>query len=78
MQTYITPVDFVYPVSSKTGKEYGWGIAVYDISDRYWGKRSCRGRYREDPEGSYEKLFLQLKSKLPGVDEKKIKRLLSV
>lgn len=78
MQTYITPVDYVYPVSSKTGKEYGWGIARYDIADDYWGRRSCRGRYREEPEESYEKLLAQLKKKLPGVDEKKIRRLLQI
>lgn len=76
MQTYVTPVDFVYPVSKKSGLEYGWGVAKYDIADNYWGKRLCRGRYKEDPMESYEKLKKHLLKMLPECNEKDIKRLL--
>ena len=76
MQTYITPVDYVYPISSRTGLPYGWGIAKYDIADDYWGKRACRGKYKEEPEESYNKLIKHLLRMLPECTEKDIKRLL--
>lgn len=76
METYITPVDFVYPISKKTGLPYGWGIAKYDTADGYWGKRACRSRYKEDPQDSYSKLEAHLLKMLPECTDKDIKRLL--
>ena len=76
MMTYITPVEFVYPISRKTGSEYGWGIAKYDIAEHHWGRKACRGKYKEEPEESYEKLMKHLLKMLPECDEKDIKRLL--
>ena len=76
METYVTPIDFEYMVSKKTGELYGWGVARYDVSDRYWGEELCRSKYSEEPEESFEHIFARMKEICPEADKRKLKSLI--
>lgn len=76
MQTYVTPIDFEYMVSKKTGEEYGWGVARYDVSDRYWGEELCRSKYSEAPETSFEHILARASEICPEADNRQLKNLI--
>lgn len=74
MQCYVEPVNFEYQ-KAKDGKEYGWGVARYGLSDQ-WYDGLGREAYERAPKESFERILAQLEKKLPGADPKELKKLL--
>lgn len=75
MQTYILPQSFEYKKDRK-GREYGWGVARYTLSEDWLGRKACRSRYKEDPQTSFRKMLDRLEDILPDADEEQLIRLL--
>ena len=73
MQTYLCISDFVYRVD-KTGKEYGWGVALYTTPESLFGEEAlfCP----RTPEESRERIFAHLSSLLPQASEQQIMKIL--
>lgn len=70
---YLLITDFVYE-TGKDGKPYGWGTALYDTPERFFGDAFRETVYLRTPEESRERLFVHLRSLLPEADEKAIRR----
>ena len=77
MQTYVIAADFEYAVN-KNGREYGWGIARYSSAESLFGAELIRSCYKYRPEESFAFILDRLKKSLPGVEEKKIIKLISI
>ena len=77
MQTYVLAADFEYAVN-KNGREYGWGIARYSSPESLFGAGLIRSCYKYRPEESFAFILDRLKKSLPGVEEKKIIKLISI
>lgn len=75
MQTYLVPVDYVYP-RRKDGTEYGWGLCVYDLAEKYWPEALCRSAYGRRPAASLERMQAHLETVLPEAAPQAIVRLL--
>ena len=76
-QCYVLISDFRY-AEDKFGNEYGWGIAEYSTPEKFFGRKFTDKVYNRTPEESYDRLFRQLKKILPGVEDKQLKKILSV
>ncbi len=74
-QGYVLISDFVYE-RSRTGQEYGWGIAQYSTPELYFGEGWREQAYRRRPEESYERLLAHLRQLLPQAGETALRKLL--
>ncbi len=64
MTGYVNIADFSYPLD-KTGKPYGWGLAVYTTPEAFFGEDFLSRVYRTTPEASGEAIFSHLQTLLP-------------
>lgn len=78
MQTYIGVTEFKYKVAKKTGKQYGWGVAVLDTAEHCWGEEMCRGAYHRSPEDSLERIMDKLSQGLPECEAKEMMKLIKL
>lgn len=76
MQTYVGVTEFRYKVDSKTGKTYGWGVAVLDTAENCWGKELCTAAYKRDPDESLERLLEKLSCSLPDCNRASLMKLI--
>ncbi len=73
MQTYLCIADFAYRVD-KTGKEYGWGVALYTTPETQFGEAvaACP----RSPEESRERILEHLSDLFPHASEKQLFRVI--
>lgn len=76
MQTYLGVTEFKYKIAKKTGRPYGWGVAVLDTAEHCWGEELCRGAYHRIPEESLERILEKLSQSLPECKEADIMKLI--
>lgn len=74
MMTYILPVSFEL-MTDRSGKEYGWGVARYVVTEKRFGELA-RSEYKTDPEESFEKLMARMRELNPKTDEKTLLKLI--
>lgn len=75
MQTYVNISDFRYR-TTKAGKQYGWGVALYSTPEKSLGEELLTAGYARQPAESKERIFTHLKKLLPKAEEKAIWRLI--
>lgn len=71
MQGYVVTSDFVY-AEARDGRAYGWGLARYAVSERFFGEEFSRRMYQRSPEESKKRMEEYLKGFLPHAAEKNI------
>lgn len=74
-QTYVLISDFVYE-RSKSGKEYGWGVARYATPEQFFGPSFRETVYKRKPEESRERIMEHLQKLFPQADEAALKKVL--
>ena len=74
-QGYITITDFVYQLD-RYGQPYGWGIAEYSTTEKFFCEEFTGKVYRREPEESYQLIFEHLHKLLPDADDNQIKRII--
>ena len=74
-QCYVLVSDFVYP-PDKYGRPTGWGVAMYNTPEKWFGERFTERVYTKTPEESRERLTELLRGCFPSEDEKTLQRLL--
>ncbi len=75
MMGYVLISDFVYK-KDKNGKDYGWGVAQYDLPENLFGSDFCTDAYKLKPEQSKEFLVERVSKKLPAIDKKRLSKML--
>lgn len=75
MQTYLCIADFAYRVD-RTGKEYGWGVALYTTPEAQFGERLVGEAYRRSPDESRERILEHLSALLPHAGEKQLLKII--
>ena len=73
MGCWVVTEDFVYP-RDKHGREYGWGWALLNTPEALYGPEACR--CERTPKESGERIVAKLSEVLPGVDERKLWKLI--
>ncbi len=77
MQTYLCIRDFRRR-KSRTGEEYGWGIAVYCTPEHIWGYDYISSQYSTDPKDSAVELIKRVKGLYPDASEKDLAKVLGI
>ena len=75
MQTYLVIRDFRSRVN-RAGQPYGWHIAVLCTPEARWGEALVTSAYGEEPAESRELILTHLRERLPGAEEKALRKLL--
>ena len=75
MQTYLCIADFAYRVD-RTGKEYGWGVALYTTPEAQFGERFLEAACRRSPDESRERILEHLSALLPHAGEKQLRKII--
>ena len=70
-ECYVITNDFVYNID-KYGNPYGWGVAEYNVPEKFLGKSFTDNVYLNTPKESFEKILAHFKTLFPDVEEKKI------
>ena len=76
MQTYVVPVDFIFPRDASGAKKYSYGTTVYDLPERWLGKEFCMSEYKTEPRESFERMVEHLMGQLPDIDRESVEKLL--
>lgn len=63
-QGYVLISNFVYE-QDQQGKPYGWGVAQYDIPERFFGQVFTKKVYQRKPEESRQRILEHLKKQFP-------------
>ena len=74
MQTYLCVKDFRQK-RNKTGKAYGWSIAVYTKPEQLWGYDYISRGYGEEPAVSYQRMAEHLKKLFPESGQEQIRKI---
>ncbi|MBO4903095.1 MAG: hypothetical protein J5518_09910 [Lachnospiraceae bacterium] len=72
---YVLTGDFQY-ATDRYGNAYGWGIAVYETPEHFFGSQFGRKVYRRTPEESYARIVKQFQKILPDAGTEQIRRIL--
>lgn len=75
MQTYIVTKDFVYE-QSKSGKQYGWGLAVYATPEHLFGQKPVTSQYKTPPEDCIRIITDKIRENFPEADENTVLKLI--
>ncbi len=76
MQCYVLITDFIYK-KDKNGKDYGWGVAQYDIPENVFGTGFCAEAYKLKPEQSKELIVDYVSQKISAIDKKRLLKYLN-
>lgn len=75
MNLYLCIRDF-RKKTNKSGREYGWPIAIYATPEHIWGYDTVTSAYREDPMESGRKIITHVQEHFPEATETKIRKAL--
>ncbi|AEV29654.1 hypothetical protein SpiGrapes_1860 [Sphaerochaeta pleomorpha str. Grapes] len=75
MKTFVTNMDFEYK-TDRFGKSYGWGIALFSLSEEQYGEDFLVGQSDLLPDESFFIMLTHLSKQLGSVFEKEIARIL--
>ena len=75
MQTYLNIADFRY-MTDKSGKPYGWGVAVFTTPELFFGDAFTKTVYRKEPSECEAFLTTHLKKILPHATDSQIQNII--
>ena len=75
MSTYLCMRDFKKK-RNKAGREYGWDVAIYALSEQLFGYKHVTKAYKESPEESYKTIEKQFKKYFGDADERAIEKMI--
>jgi hypothetical protein len=77
MRTYVANRDFEYK-TDRFGKPYGWGIALFSLSEEIYGEEMFHIQSGITPKESFYRMKTYLLEQLGFAFEKKVMRLLRI
>ncbi len=75
MRFYLVAADFRQKLN-KSGKAYGWHIAVYTTPEHLLGYHYVTGAYKEEPKDSARKIFARVIENFPEADARSLMKVL--
>ncbi|WP_455615008.1 AlkZ-related protein [Eisenbergiella sp.] len=75
MRTYLLPVKCIF-ARNRQGEKYGYGMAYFDLAERWLGEERCRLEYDTSPADSYSKILSHLKRKLDSKADMQLEKLI--